>query len=157
MIRRMGHEHQLTGKTCGPACINMVYNFLNGTNTNIEFYIAKYVGTNNRGTIDTEMAQGLEWLGIRFKFPREDTTEYLAKILENNVIILRTLTYGIKHWIVLYDYDNVSKRFLVNDPWLGQIKYTHKEVYDIWSVRNFDFFEIPVNQKPKDIEELSIT
>ena len=59
---------------------------------------------------------------------------------EGNVFIMRTLTKGVKHWIVIYGKkDNV---FLVADPWLGKIKYDTKQIINIWEPRDFDGFVV---------------
>lgn len=164
-MRSVPYLHQNHSTTCGCASINMVYGYLSKAKIDLEFAIAKIAGTsmtpatytkcekhdNCIGTCEWKMAKALTWLGIEFREPRVNNTEYLVESLKHNLIILRTLTHGFKHWVVLTDYDIKTKLFQVNDPAFGKIQYTHKEVYNIWSVRNFDFFEIPADQKPRDV------
>lgn len=51
---------------------------------------------------------------------------------------MRTLTQGIKHWVVIYG--KTHNQFLVADPWLGKIKYNVEQIISIWKPRDFDGF-----------------
>ena len=43
--------------------------------------------------------------------------EFLRQILEtDNIAIIRTITNGIPHWIIVYNYDEVGNKFYILDP-----------------------------------------
>jgi GNAT superfamily N-acetyltransferase len=134
---------QTSGISCGPACIKMVLNSLGKhQNTSIE-KIAKICGTNPQtGTDDKAMEFGLNWLSVPYRVGQTRHTDGLIDSLaKGNLVILRTLTRGTKHWIVLTSYS--AGKFQVNDPWLGQIEYTPQEVKAIWQPRDYFYFEVP--------------
>jgi hypothetical protein len=111
------------------------------TSTSVE-EIAEICGTNHQvGTTDSMLAKGLETLHIPNKRGTSRDTQELANyLIGGGYIILRTLTRGVKHWTVLYAFENGV--FKVADPWLGDITYTPEQVLAIWQPRNFDYFEI---------------
>jgi predicted double-glycine peptidase len=119
--------------------------------------IAETCGTHYPvGTDDKMMEKGFAILGMTYRIPSNPNVNYLIKSLEaGNVIIVRTLTRGAKHWIVAYAYAN--GQFAINDPWLGEIKYTEQELIDIWKPRNFFCFEIPAGRKNAVLNMLRFT
>lgn len=139
----MKHIFQPDGISCGPTCLKMASEFVNKTIDNIGS-ICKTCGTDNVvGTPPDKMIIGLDKYGFSYKIHVNDSEPYgsLKNVLDNNSIgILRTITKGVPHWIVVYSYDNDI--YNVYDPWLGQIKYSEEELNRIWAVRNHFFFEI---------------
>ena len=132
--------YQPDGITCGPTSIRMVACAI-GKDFTLE-EISAACGTNDRvGTTDVMLIKGLSDLGIPYQVGSERTPEGLQASLPDNFIILRTLTRGIKHWVVLYSFR--GGKFLVNDPWLGQIQYTPDELVSIWKPRDFYYVEVP--------------
>lgn len=138
------HSFQQAGHTCGPTCVKMVADYLNVDYSHIDELI-ELCGCNTRtGTIDTGIKNALDSLGVRNKQnllhkDDESAMDFLDSLLENgDIFIMRTLTRGIKHWIIVYG--KRGKEYLIADPWLGKITYTRPEILEIWSPRNFDGF-----------------
>lgn len=147
------HFRQPSGNTCGPACIYMAwYHLINKDNTipfEIEMKygiedIAKLCGTDwEVGTPPERLINGLEALNIKYVeyISSPDPYNLLRTIIDNgNIPILRTLTQGIPHWIIVDGYD--ENFFYIKDPWLGEIKYNESDLDYIWGVRKYQFFEI---------------
>lgn len=142
-MRNIGHLSQPTDIDCGPTCIKMVGDALGKTKAVDIPEIAAACGTNDQvGTTDTMMAKGMAALGVPHTVGRSKDPQELADYLgTGGYIILRTLTHGIKHWIVLYDFD--GQQFKAADPWLGSIQYTPEQVVSIWKPRDYFYFEVP--------------
>ncbi len=137
------HQFQQAGHTCGPTCVQMVSDYLGIKYKDFE-EIENLCGCNTTtGTIDTGIKNALEKLGIRHIQNTETAPKTAILFLNNalidgNVFIMRTLTKGIKHWIVVYKFD--GEKYYIADPWLGKIQYTPNEILKIWEPRNFDGF-----------------
>jgi len=144
------HIYQPTGNSCGPTCIKMVGEFIMGNVSEIDD-ICKTCGTDwVVGTPPEKMKIGLDSLGIKFIEHSNEIEPYQSirnVIDKGNVSIVRTMTKGVPHWIVIDGYDNDT--FNVNDPWLGQIKYNEEELGNIWKVRDYFFYEIIGKEKEK--------
>jgi GNAT superfamily N-acetyltransferase len=144
------HIYQPTGHSCGPTCIKMVGEFIMGNVSEIDD-ICKTCGTDwVVGTPPEKMKIGLDSLGIKFIEHSNEIEPYQSirnVIDKGNVSIVRTMTKGVPHWIVIDGYDNDT--FNVNDPWLGQIKYNEEELGNIWKVRDYFFYEIIGKEKEK--------
>jgi GNAT superfamily N-acetyltransferase len=144
------HIYQQTGNSCGPTCIKMVGEFIMGNVSEIDD-ICKTCGTDwVVGTPPEKMKIGLDNLGIKFIEHSNEIEPYQSirnVIDKGNVSIVRTMTKGVPHWIVIDGYDNDT--FNVNDPWLGQIKYNEEELGNIWKVRDYFFYEIIGKEKEK--------
>lgn len=145
---RVEHNHIYQNKnhTCGPTCVEMIANYL-GVKHDGGDAIETLCGCNSTtGTIDTGIKSALDSLGISNK----QNTEYTdidsaisllnASIKDGNVFLMRTLTKGIKHWIIVYKFD--GEKYYIADPWLGKITYSLNEIINIWKPRNFDGFSI---------------
>ena len=146
---------QPTGNTCGPTCLKMVYEALTRHEDILEYSvdrISKICETDwIVGTPPDRMVKGMKEMGINYTeyvlMPRP--YDFLRGIIkEHHYGILRTITHGIPHWIVAYAINpNYPERFLILDPWLGQIEYTEEQLEQIWSPRQYQFFEIYENSK----------
>lgn len=141
------HSFQNAGHTCGPTCVKMVADFLGVDYGNLD-HIIELCGCNTTtGTIDTGIKKALDGLGIP-NIQNKITNPELAMDFLNNILdkkdifILRTLTKGIKHWIIVYG--KSGDNYLVADPWLGKIEYNYEEIMRIWKPRNFDGFAINI-------------
>jgi len=137
-INEVKQIFQPTGNSCGPTCIKMVGEFLKGEIPEIE-KICKACGTDWLvGTPPEKMEKGLKEFNINYKthFREREPFQSLQNTFERgNLAIVRTLTQQIPHWIVIKNFSN--DEYEVNDPWLGEIKYTEKELEEIWKVRDF--------------------
>ncbi len=148
---------QTSGNTCGPACIYMAwYHSVNKDNM-IQFDIdmkysiediAKLCGTDwVVGTPPERLANGLNMLNLKYVeyVSSPHPFDLLKTIIDNgNLPIIRTITQGIPHWIIVNGYDD--NFFHVKDPWLGEIKYNQSDLDYIWEVRQYQFFEILMNE-----------
>ena len=148
------HFYQPTGNTCGPTCIYMVLYYLVNQNNLIQDLdvemkynisdIEDLCGTDwIVGTPPDRMENGMCALGINYVeyMSSPSPFELLRSVIDNgNVSMLRTITKGVPHWIIVNGYnENV---FNVLDPWLGEIKYSITQLDSIWKVREYQFFEI---------------
>lgn len=148
----MQHIFQPNGFSCGPTCIKMVANYLRkGEEYSIDD-ITKFCETDTTiGTPPNRMQMGMNKLRIAYKI--NHGFEELDKALSrNDVCILRTFTNQVPHWIIVYDYENITKEYKVNDPWLGRMEYTHDELEKIWMGREYFFYDIPTNQSSSIFE-----
>ena len=147
------HSFQPTGNSCGPTCLYMALNYKLNVPNDLPFdveskfsieEICEMCGTDwIVGTPPDRMEKGMSALSLKHieyqGSPRP--FELLREILENNNIpILRTITKGVPHWILIKGF--MGYEFYVNDPWLGEIIYSEKELNEIWKIRNYQFFEI---------------
>lgn len=122
---------QPCGISCGNTVIKMILNYLNIHKDISIQKIIKICGTTPQfGTRDIEMKHGLDYFGIENYQNKtvgndEEQIAYLDNILDElNVFALRSLTQGIKHWVLVIGHNNGF--YTVNDPWLGKINYTKK-------------------------------
>ena len=152
------HMYQPTGNTCGPTCLYMVKHFLANYPNDLPFdielrlkidEIANMCGTDwIVGTPPDRMIKGMKELKIpyveHYKSPRP--YELLKKILDDgNIAIVRTITRGIPHWIIVHGYE--ENKYNVADPASGPIVMSEKQLDIIWSLRQYQFFEILVPEK----------
>lgn len=142
-LNEVEHIYQPTGNSCGPTCIKMVGEFIKGNIPSID-EICEMCGTDwVVGTPPERMKIGLDELGINHIEHINEIEPYQSiknVVDKGNVAIVRTITQGVPHWIVIHDYNGDT--FTVNDPWLGPKTYTEKELDEIWRVRNHFFYEI---------------
>ena len=144
----INHIYQPNGISCGPTCIKMALTYLVqgrvSTFTPTIEEISEMCETDNIvGTPPDRMEKGLKALGVSYveysHTPRPYIT--LVQILNSgNVPILRTITKGVPHWIIVTKI--TDGQFFINDPWQGEIVYTEKELDSIWKVRDYQFFEL---------------
>ncbi len=134
--------------TCGPTSIRVILDYLKYPDSITTEYIEKVSGTNTEfGCTHENMKKGLDCLGVLHERVVNNTKEVSMNTLinalnKNQKIILRTLTKGVKHWIVVYHYNIDNNTFLCSDSWLGKITYTPQEIVNIWEPRDFDAFII---------------
>ncbi len=154
------HFYQPTGNTCGPTCIymvwfylvnkdNIIYRTCKDSDGFIEMKydirdIAHFCGTDwIVGTPPDRMEKGMEKLNFNYieYISSPHPYDLLRTIIDSgNVSMLRTITKGVPHWIIVNGYD--ENVFNVLDPWLGEIKYSIQQLDSIWKVRDYQFFEI---------------
>lgn len=139
--------YQPNGISCGPTCIKMVYNYVKNNEQIAIDDISNICGTNNiKGTTLDDMIKGLDHFNIQHTVPTNLTDDKKAicflntALINDQIVILRTLTHGIKHWIIV---DSIREQlYYVNDPWLGELIYTKEQILNIWTPRNFDCIAI---------------
>lgn len=140
------HKYQEQGHTCGPTCIQMVADFFNRDYENIDAIIQMCGCNTTTGTVDTGIKAALEKLKLpNMRNPylgdEDKSKAWLKKMLSaDNIFVMRTLTRGAKHWIIVYGYDEENDSYLVADPWLGMVTYNAKQIDSIWKPRDFDGF-----------------
>jgi ABC-type bacteriocin/lantibiotic exporter with double-glycine peptidase domain len=149
----ISYKPQPTGNTCGPACIYMALNYVINKPNDLPFdvYISKPIeeiaetcGTDwVVGTPPERMVKGFENYEMKYVEYVHSPKPYLLlkNIIDSgNIPIVRTITHGVPHWIIVNGYDN--EKYNILDPWLGQIEYTQEQLDHIWSPRQYQFFEI---------------
>lgn len=147
---------QPDGISCGPTCIKMVADFFKGNIPSIKEICMMCETDNITGTPPERMRKGLDKLGINYVEHIDEDNPYqsLREVIDNgSVAMLRTLTHGVPHWIVVHSYQ--EDIFLVNDPWLGQLEYNENDLEKIWRERNFFFFEVLKDNKEEISEEIT--
>ncbi len=152
------HYYQPTGNTCGPTCIYMVHNFLSLNEKTTIKDIETLCETDwVVGTPPDRMEKGMKALKM-------DYVEYLGSprpyellrgvIDSKNIPIVRTITKGVPHWIVISGYqtykDDDTIIYQVLDPWQGKINYTEEQLDEVWSQRQYQFFEVIYNTSKVD-------
>jgi hypothetical protein len=150
--------YQPSGNLCGPTCIFMVHQlklYPNATTSKpaaatvaeaqlIIPEIGEICGTDwIVGTPPERMVKGMGFMRLRFIefqcMPRP--YELLKGTLDKGCFaILRTITKGVPHWIVVVGYTELE--YIVFDPWLGPIQYTESELDSVWSPREYQYYEI---------------
>lgn len=158
-MTKINHYYQPTGHSCGPTCIAMVLEFLElrqgkkrkeGGDDGLIEYICNACGTDWAvGTPPDRMEKGMKHFSMKYTeySHLKDPYKLLQTILsEGNIGILRTITKGVPHWIIVDEYLLEENLFHVLDPWQGIIKYSIKDLDGIWKQRDYQFFEIIVPQ-----------
>ncbi len=143
----INYHQQPTGNTCGPACLKMAHSSINTDKQDITILdIAVMCGTDwIVGTPPDRMETGLKALELEYvvHVGEENPFETLNHCIFNNKIsILRTLTHGVPHWIIVKDCQMDEEVYNIYDPWQGIIQYTKEELNEIWEVRDYMYFEI---------------
>ena len=156
MMTKIKHIFQPTAHTCGPSCLYMVFKYLTNrqsVDSEMNFTIediALICGTDwEVGTPPDRMEKGMKELDIKYieHINTPNPFNHLQSVIDSgNIPIVRTITKGAPHWIIVDGYKDYQNDGIVLynilDPWLGEIKYTEKELNDIWTVRDYQFFEI---------------
>lgn len=146
---------QPTGNSCGPTCLYMAFEYILNHPNDLPFTVpVKYTIEDICkmcctdwvvGTPPDRMEKGLKALNIHYVehmcSPRP--FDLLKQVInDGNIPILRTITKGAPHWIIIQNADKDGYETL--DPWQGHILYTEKELDSIWKPRQYQFFEILV-------------
>jgi hypothetical protein len=140
------HYQQTEGWNCGPTALLIAYKpMLNYKSTTID-EISSLCGADNiTGTTDVRMKAGLDALDIKYlqssELNNKNALHWLKYHLnESDVFLLRGLVKGVKHWVVVTNYDKRNKVFRILDPWLGDYELDGTGLLEIWQPRNFDGF-----------------
>ena len=141
------HSYQEQGYTCGPTCVKMVADFLGVSYDHIDEIIELCDCTSTSGTIDIGMKKALDKLNIpniqnKITDPKNAMSFLDNSLDQKDIFIMRTLTQGIKHWIIVYG--KSGEDYLIADPWLGKLKYSRNQILNFWKPRNFDVFLVQV-------------
>ncbi len=153
----ISYKQQPTGNTCGPTCIYMALNHIINKPNDLPFdvYISKPIeeiaeacGTDwVVGTPPEKMVKGFEEYKMKYieYIHSPDPYNLLKHVIDSeNIPIVRTITHDVPHWIIINGYN--KDKYNILDPWLGQIEYTQEQLDDIWSLRQYQFFEILTNE-----------
>lgn len=157
LLEEFQHISQPTGHSCGPTCMKMVHDYFIGDVFQID-EICEACGTDwVVGTPPDRLITGLDYMGIDYEhhISMDSPYDFLRNVFsKNNIAIVRTITHGVPHWIVVRGWDDNKGVFIVNDPWLGPQEYTEEELEEVWVPRDYEFFEIsgarPVIDKKKE-------
>ncbi len=142
---------QPTGNTCGPTCLYMAYTAIYGEKHSI-LEIADLCTTDWLvGTPPEKMILGMDAIKLPYKHhvAPEKPYDLLKEILDNqNIPIIRTITSGIPHWIIVTNYTDKNSWY-INCPSVGTTIYTTEQLDRVWKLRNYEFFEIINNENRK--------
>lgn len=143
-IMTINYHQQPTGNTCGPTCIKMAHTGVYGATILTIPMIAHVCGTDwIVGTPPDRMEKGLDFFNLKYNSHIGMGNPFDAletSITNGNISILRTLTRGVPHWIMAIGFNNDV--YDIYDPWLGSIRYTKKQLTEIWAPREYMYFEI---------------
>lgn len=153
----INYKQQPTGNTCGPTCIYMALRYILNHPNDLPFDIdiadtvegiAEACGTDwIVGTPPDRMEKGMDAVNIKYieYIHPKRPFDLLKQVIDaGNIPIIRTITQGVPHWIIANGY--VGDVFNILDPWLGVIKYDIQQLNKIWMPRDYQFFEILVNE-----------
>ena len=161
MKMNIKHFYQPTGNSCGPTCLYMVFNYILNSLNDLPFDVENNVliddisnmcGTDWKvGTPPDRMEKGMKSLGIEYIEYQSSPRPYelLRQVIDSgNIPIVRTITNGIPHWIIVKRYNFIhNDRFEILCPSQGEIRYDEKELDMVWKPRNYQFFEVKVPNK----------
>jgi len=147
------YYRQPDGYSCGATCIKMVSLIYNTLSLDIDEF-KSVCGTNpSTGTIETGIIAGLNKIHLPYQrtfdliLNREQDEIFLNSILKQKfVYIMRTLLYGIKHWILVYDQIELDY-YLCLDPSAGIVNYHKDFILKAHELRQFDGFQILKTRK----------
>lgn len=153
----INYHKQPTGNTCGPTCIYMALRYLLNYPNDLPFdveitdtveSIAEACSTDwIVGTPPERMIKGMDSLKMKYVeyiHPKRPFDLLKQVIDTGNIPIIRTITQGVPHWIIANGYN--GDVFDILDPWLGPIRYSTQQLNHIWMPRDYQFFEILVNE-----------
>lgn len=137
------HYDQDKEYNCGPSCIKTILK-LTDREVDIETIEKACETTKLTGTNDIGIEKCLKELNVPSqRIDKLDPFKSLDSNLSNgHGSILRTLTKGVKHWIVCYG--KRGDTYLISDPWLGLIKYDKSQLDKIWKPRDYDGFNVTI-------------
>lgn len=130
--------------SCGATAVEMALSHLKMPQE-IEYIKELFLTNPKTGTTHEGMIAGLEALKIPYvrSFQIEKPFEWLDDQLEkNHLFLMRTLTYGCKHWILCYG--KLKDKYQIADPAGGYIQLTQEEVQGRWEPREWDGFAIQI-------------
>ena len=166
---KINHKYQPSGNSCGPTCLYMAGEYVRNKTFDLPWkndfpyeieQISEMCGTDwIVGTPPDRLEKGMKAIGLRYVeyLASPKPYELLRQIFEiENVPILRTITQGIPHWIIvsecmitIHESGKISySKFIVLDPWLGKIEYTKEQLDAVWKPRNYQLYEILSNDAP---------
>lgn len=136
---------QTSGINCGSTALKILLNYYRTSiNPSLDRLTNIMEVDTEFGTTDVRMKKGIDYCNLNSKqivTDIDNAINLLKNYLKNDrKILLRTLIHGVKHWCVVYDYND--GRFYVSDSWLGKITYDDNGIYNIWEPRNFDGFVV---------------
>jgi GNAT superfamily N-acetyltransferase len=144
---------QPNGYTCGPTCLRIVLDHLCFMPRVSVTRLAVIMGAGPvSGTTEVEMARGLAAARLSFQHPgmtgmaRRAAGDYLREALrDDQIVFLRTLLHGHKHWVLLHGWEPGSRAFHVMCPAVGPLRWSEPTTLDAWQARGFDHFLAPAD------------
>ena len=71
---------------------------------------------------------------------------------KQNIPIVRTITHGIPHWIIVSNYTDKDS-WCIKCPSVGDFIYTTEELDKVWRQRNYELFEIKNDNRKRYIKK----
>ena len=140
---RINLINQPNDLVCGPTCLMMLADYYD-IKTDIPKLTEVCSTDALTGTTSEKMIKGLNYLSLDYEqFPLKNKENAFNKLKEYKdkkyFILFRTLTRGIKHWILC---DYYIEKFHILDPWLGEYYLNVNKLDKVWSPRDYDGFII---------------
>lgn len=167
LMMNIKHFYQPTGNTCGPTCLFMAYQYINTKHILPQGLISIKeieIGCGTDwivGTPPDRMINGMKALNLNYVeyIHSPNPYELLKSVIDSeNIPILRTITKGVPHWIIVSDYNidenSNTTKYQILDPWQGEIIYNEKSLNEVWEKRQYQFFEI-LNPKKVLVDPLT--
>jgi ABC-type bacteriocin/lantibiotic exporter with double-glycine peptidase domain len=146
----MIYYNQPDGISCGPTCIKMVGDFFKEDIPSIKEICSMCETDSVIGTPPERMRKGMDKLNLKYVEHINEINPYQSlrdSIDRGSVNLVRTITHGVPHWILIYSYEKDT--FHINDPWLGQFSYNETELKNIWEIREYYYFEVTLDNQTK--------
>lgn len=143
--KELKHLYQPDSISCGPTCLKMISDYHTDRDISINDFKNICETDNIKGTTLEDMMRGLNHINVSYQIPTLNTSEEATRYLNNSLnsggqVILRTLTNGIKHWIIAIE--KFDTDYIVYDPWLGKLQYSKEQIINIWKPRDFHCLRI---------------
>lgn len=132
--------------TCGPTCVAILASAVRAPSRKLPpSVIGEFAGTNPAtGTTEVEMAAGLTFAGLDWRRGSARSLQDLRRdVMANNLVALRTLIHGMKHWVVVHDCNPLDDTFSIMCPATGPGIWSGDQLLQRWAARDFDHFVIP--------------
>ena len=137
----MKHITQNCESSCGPTSLKMIMmiqEYRNDLNIQDIFNLG---GTKISGTPWHRMSRIIKTLNIKHDIKINTKIRKLRD--KNKVWMVSTHSGGIRHWVVLKEYNNGN--YIVYDPISSVLKYDEDEINDLMSNRNYLSIEFNLN------------
>lgn len=144
--------------TCGPTCVAMIAREADRRARRPSLPIAEVAamaGTDrDKGTVEAGIGDALRGLGFQAARSVDDRLA-AASVFETarrgDFALLRTLSFGIKHWVLAYGVDE-NDRILVADPAFGYRQLSVGQVDELIRPRSHEWWLVPAGQRGCRIE-----
>jgi len=125
--------YQLDSVDCGPTCLRMIAKYYGKTYT--LQYLRKNCFITREGVSMRGISEAAEKIGMKTL-----SAKITLDQLTNNILLPCILHWDHHHFVVCYNVKGKGehRKFYINDPALGKVIYSQKEIYKHWISGTFD-------------------